>query len=898
MAVTLTRNLKLRIDSNLTANSKYNLERLDTLGSTFLVDTTDTLNIRSKTDILIEPNSADVDGSGVGGILNISQASHDLDEVNVYSSLFTINSPLSFLDQASGGTKYMELQYKSDLNGSVDTAANRSLFVDLEGASRNLILGGSLRITGGDLVLTLTGNSSVTVPLTGTLATLAGVETLTNKSIDADNNTITNIDNNEIKANAGIVYSKLSLTDSIVNADVNTAAAIAYTKLNLTNSVINSDVSAAAAIAYSKLNLASSIINADVSPVAAIVYSKLALSGQILDSDINATADIQYSKLDLTASIVDADISASAAIDRTKLAAGSADQVVINGPLGALSSEAQLAIIRGGTGAALANDALNNLLPAQAGNSGKVLQTDGTDSAWATISGTGTVTSVGLSMPPAVFDVSGSPITAAGTLTVTLDTQTSNQVWAGPTAGAPAQPTFRSLVTTDLPSGIPATQVGNGDVDNTELSYLNGVTSGIQAQIDGKQPLDADLSALAGLATSGVLVRTGAGTAATRTLTAGTGIMITDGDGVAGNPTITSTVVAYTDEEAQDAVGNILTDSSKIDFTYNDGVPSITATIVAGSLVNADVNAAAAISLSKLAALTANRALASDGSGVITVSPVTDTELGYSSGVTSAIQTQLNAKQPLDSDLTALAALATTGLIVRTGSGTVATRTLQAGAGISLTNADGVAGDPSIASTITQYTDEMAQDAVGSILTDTASVDFTYNDAGNTISAAVLPAGVNHNALLNYVANEHVDHTAVAINTNANSGLSGGGTIAASRSILVDPSNAGTVTPASGDFVLIADVSNSNALQRVTLGSIITSVGGGSFQANWTSGTSTVITHNLGTRDVMVYLYENDSPYAHILIDSVEHTDSNNVTLTASSAPTGAGRRVLIKVIS
>lgn len=41
---------------------------------------------------------------------------------------------------------------------------------------------------------------------------------------------------------------------------------------------------------------------------------------------------------------------------------------------------------------------------------------------------------------------------------------------------------------------------------------------------------------------------------------------------------------SYTDEEAQDAVGTILTDSSEIDFTYNDGTPSITASIVAGSI--------------------------------------------------------------------------------------------------------------------------------------------------------------------------------------------------------------------------------------------------------------------------------------------------------------------------
>jgi hypothetical protein len=45
------------------------------------------------------------------------------------------------------------------------------------------------------------------------------------------------------------------------------------------------------------------------------------------------------------------------------------------------------------------------------------------------------------------------------------------------------------------------------------------------------------------------------------------------------------------------------------------------------------------------------------------------------------------------------------------------------------------------------YTDEQAQDAVGSIFTDTASIDLTYNDAGPFISADVKNDGVS-NAML------------------------------------------------------------------------------------------------------------------------------------------------------
>lgn len=66
--------------------------------------------------------------------------------------------------------------------------------------------------------------------------------------------------------------------------------------------------------------------------------------------------------------------------------------------------------------------------------------------------------------------------------------------------------------------------------------------------------------------------------------------------------------------------------------------------IASGVIVNADINASAAIALTKLAALSShNRALVSDGSGFIVESAVTSTELGYLSGVTSSVQSQLDA---------------------------------------------------------------------------------------------------------------------------------------------------------------------------------------------------------------------------------------------------------------
>lgn len=68
--------------------------------------------------------------------------------------------------------------------------------------------------------------------------------------------------------------------------------------------------------------------------------------------------------------------------------------------------------------------------------------------------GGGTVTSVGLSLPAAVFDIAGSPVVGSGTLTGTFDTQLANVLFAGPSSGGAATPTFRAIVDADVPDTI------------------------------------------------------------------------------------------------------------------------------------------------------------------------------------------------------------------------------------------------------------------------------------------------------------------------------------------------------------------------------------------------------------------------------------------------------------
>lgn len=84
----------------------------------------------------------------------------------------------------------------------------------------------------------------------------------------------------------------------------------------------------------------------------------------------------------------------------------------------------------------------------------------------------GTVTSVGLLAPTTIFNVSGSPITASGTIDVTLVDQLANLVWAGPSSGPAGTPTFRALVSADIPS-LDASKITSGMFADARIAASN-----------------------------------------------------------------------------------------------------------------------------------------------------------------------------------------------------------------------------------------------------------------------------------------------------------------------------------------------------------------------------------------------------------------------------------------
>ena len=151
-------------------------------------------------------------------------------------------------------------------------------------------------------------------------------------------------------------------------------------------------------------------------------------------------------------------------------------------------------VSQGGTGQTTASAAFNALSPLTTegdlqyyhsssnarlgvGTNNQCLTSNGTDPVWGSCStGSGTVTSVGLSLP-SLFSVSGSPVTQSGTLTATFANQNSHLILAGPSSGSAAAPTFRALVGADLPAPTPSSLGGVESLSCTTGQFLNQIST-------------------------------------------------------------------------------------------------------------------------------------------------------------------------------------------------------------------------------------------------------------------------------------------------------------------------------------------------------------------------------------------------------------------------------------
>lgn len=130
-------------------------------------------------------------------------------------------------------------------------------------------------------------------------------------------------------------------------------------------------------------------------------------------------------------------------------ATGTSGQPLLSAGSGSAPAYGTLGIAAGGTGQTTASAAITALLPTQAGQNGKVLQTDGSLASWQNIAGTGTVTQVNTGA-----GLTGGPITGTGT--IKFEDIADNRLLANVSGGA--APASATTMTSALDEMLGSTQ--------------------------------------------------------------------------------------------------------------------------------------------------------------------------------------------------------------------------------------------------------------------------------------------------------------------------------------------------------------------------------------------------------------------------------------------------------
>ena len=255
-----------------------------------------------------------------------------------------------------------------------------------------------------------------------------------------------------------------------------------------------------------------------------------------------------------------------------------------------------------------------------------------------------------------------------------------------------------SVITSNITdANITLAKMASASVDEDNLQISNSPTNGqfLSAQSGNTGGMTwatpTDISTVANLtdttitssAASEILFTTGANAWANKTL-AEAGIQAT----------ITGAATTIDTEDLTASVAMVTDSSGKVavsavtatELGYVDGV---------SSSIQTQLDAKEGT-----VALTASRALVSSSGGVLAVSAVTDTELGYVDGVTSSIQTQLGTKQ---ADLSADAAMSigSSGFLLDTAGNFTVDENFTATGTSTLTGAVTIAGNLTVNGTTT-----------------------------------------------------------------------------------------------------------------------------------------------------------------------------------------------------
>jgi hypothetical protein len=316
----------------MTSELEFNFRSLDELGSLYQVDAQENALIRARGDVNIEPDSPDLGGGGSAGNVNfgtvdnpIVKATFNATEVDFGTATFTgLTLPWSDIDFTGSLANDIEdfdsavstSTLSSDVSTHTSNTSNPHAVTTTQlGTYTSVEIDSALALKADLNDLTTHEGSSSVHGVTGNVVGDTDVQTLTNKSINALSNSLTEIDIPNLAASFTLPYEMTDLNDAILFTDLATGFSLPWSSLNKAGGSIadipnrdHSDLSNSGSYTHSDVDShIDSVASHGVSAVAGLVESQT-----FTNKTISATQNT-------ITGLTDASISNSAAIQGTKV---------------------------------------------------------------------------------------------------------------------------------------------------------------------------------------------------------------------------------------------------------------------------------------------------------------------------------------------------------------------------------------------------------------------------------------------------------------------------------------------------------------------------------------------------------------------------------------------------